>query len=279
MLPALLLATALGVPSATLVRYDVVETMKALTPAGPRSRALSGSVSVLGGKARWELSGERFPGVSARSAIADGGALVLLDTEASIATPVSREEFEGLFRSQPGPAGPSSAAIRDLSASVVRDGGGLPFEGLPTERWAVRCKYTLVALQPGSVVRVMVEVAGTIETAPEAAPPPTPFDGLLRLFHARGEVREALAAELLKVNGLPVRVCLETVSESLAEPVGAPGSTGAGRSARATTTMTRTVSNLIRRPAAEGDEILFTIPESYRSIPLERIKTGGPPPP
>ncbi len=277
MLPALLLAAALGAPSATLVRYDVVETMRALTPAGPRNRALSGTVSVLGGKARWELSGGRFPGVAARWAIADGGALVLLDPEASLATPVSREEFDALFQSQPGPAGPSSAAIRDLSASVVRDGNGLPFDGSPTERWAVRCNYTLVTAQPGRLVRVMVEVSGTIETAPEPAPPPTPFDDLLRLFHARGEVREALAVQLLKVNGLPVRVRLDASTEALAEAVGAPGGTGAGSPARATSTTTRTVSNLSRRPAAEGDEALFAVPESYRSLPLERVKTGGPP--
>ena len=276
MLPALILAAALGAPAGTLVRYEVVETMRALTPSGPRNRALAGTVSALGGKARWDLSGGRFPGVAARAAITDGGALVLLDPEASLATPVSREEFEGLFQPAPGPAGLSTAAIRDLSASVVRDGNGVPFDGSPTERWAVRCKYQLVTAQPGRIVRVTAEVSGTIETAPEPAAPPTPFDDLLRLFHARGEVREALALQLLKVNGLPVRVRLDATSEALAEAVGAPGDTGAGSPARATSTTTRTVSNLSRRPAAEGDETLFAVPESYRSLPLERARTEGP---
>ena len=277
MLPALLFVAALGAPVGTLVRYEIVESMRALTPSGPRNRALAGTVSALGGKARWELSGGHFPGVAARSAIADGGALVLLDPEASLATPVSREEFEGLFQSPQGPAGSSSASIRDLSASVARDGNGAPFDGSQTERWSVRCKYTLVSAQPGRVVRVTVEVSGTIETIPEPAAPRTPFDDLLRLFHARGEVREALAAQLLKVTGLPVKVRLDSSTEALAEAVGAPGGAEAPAPVRASSTTTRTVSNLSRRPAAEGDEALFAVPESYRSLPLERARTEAPP--
>jgi hypothetical protein len=275
---ALLLAAAgLSGPPATLVRYEVEEATRALTPAGPRGEALAGTVTAIGGKARWDLSASRFPGVGARTALSDGEALVLLDPDTSVATPVSREEFEGLFQPPPGPQGPSSNAIRDFSASVVRDGNGAPFEGAPTERWTVRCAYALVTAQPGRLVRVTYEVSGTIETVVEPALTPTPFDDLLRLFRARDKAREALAAQLQKVTGLPVRVRLEAVSEALAEAVGTASGTGADRPARATSTTTRTVSNLRRRPAAEADTTLFRVPESYRSLPLERVRKGGPP--
>jgi hypothetical protein len=275
---ALLLAAAgLSGPPATLVRYEVEEATRALTPAGPRGEALAGTVTAMGGKARWDLPASRFPGVGARTALSDGGALVLLDPDTSVATSVSPEEFEGLFQPSPGPQGPSSTTIRDLSASVVRDGNGAPFEGAPTERYAVRCAYTLVTAQPGRLVRVTYEVSGRIETVVEPALTPTPFDGLLRLFRAHGEAREALAAQLQKVTGLPVRVRLEAVSEALAEGVGTASGAGADRPARATSTTTRTVSNLRRRPAAEVDTTLFRVPESYRSLPLERVRKGGPP--
>ncbi|MGE5345358.1 MAG: hypothetical protein ACM3JH_05330 [Acidithiobacillales bacterium] len=278
MLPALVLA-AVGLSGAppTLVRYDVVEAIRALTPAGPRDRAVAGTVTAMGGKARWDLTASRFPDVRARSALWGGGGLVLLDPDASVATPVSAEEFGELFQAPPGAAGLSTAGVRDLSASVARDGKGAPFEGIPTERWAVRCSWTLVSAQPGRLVRVKHEVLGKIETIEDPSLSPTPFDDLLRLFRARGEAREALEAQLRKLKGLPVRVRLDETSEALAEAVGAAGGGAApGSPVRATSTTTRTVSNLRRRPAAEGDASLFTVPESYRSVPLERVKTGSP---
>ncbi len=279
MLTALVLAAAgLSGPPATLVRYDVEETIRALTPAGPRDRAVAGTVTAMDGKARWDLQASRFPDVRARSALWSGGVLVLLDPDASVATPVSAEEFEELFQPQPGPAGISSTEIRDLAVTVERDGSGAPFEGLPTDRWAVRCSWTLVSTQPGRLVRVKHEVSGRIETTDDPSVSPTPFDDLLRLFRARGEAREALAARLRKLKGLPVRVRLEEASEALAEAVGSAGRGAApGSPVRATSTTTRTVSNLRRRPAAEGDASLFAVPESYRSVPLERAKTGNPP--
>jgi hypothetical protein len=277
MIALLLAAAALSGPPATLVRYEVEEATRSLTPAGPRGEALAGTVTAIGGKARWDLSVSRFPGVGARAAVWGGGALVLLDPETSIATPVTSEEFEGLFQPPRGPEGPATTAVKDLSASVVRVGNGAPFEGASTERYEVRCVFTLVTAQPGRVVRVKREVTGGIETVAEPALEPTPFDDLLRLFRARGEAREALEAELRKVTGLPVRVRLEAVSEALAEGVGSGGGGAPDRPARATSTTTRTVSNLRRRPAVEADTALFRVPESYRSLPLERVRTGGPP--
>jgi hypothetical protein len=276
---AILLAVAgLSGPPPTLVRYEVEEAIRALTPAGPRNRAVAGTVTAMGDKARWDLRASHFPGVGARSALWGGGALVLLDPETLVSTSVTPEEFEGLFQPPPGPAGLSSDRIRDLSASVERDGNGASFEGTPTERWTVRCAWTLVSAQPGRLVRVKNDVSGRIETIEGAALAPTPFDDLLRLFRARGEVREALEAQLRKLRGLPVRVRLEAVSEALAEGVGASRGDAQGSPVRATSTTTRTVSSLQRRPAAEGDASLFSVPESYHSVPLERVVTGGPPP-
>lgn len=277
MLAGLLLAAALGAPPATLVRYEVVETTRALTPSGPRVRALAGTVSALGGKARFELSGGRFPGVAARSAIAEGGALVLLDPEASLATPVSREEFDALFQPAPGPEGLATSELKDVLASAVRSGDGTPFDGRPTARWKVSVSFVLVTAQSGRVVRLKHESSGVVETAePDDGSVPTPFDDLMRLFRVRGAARSALQAELLKVTGLPVRVRLEASTEAFSEGVGPGAAAGAAPPVRATWTTTRTVSAHERRKAKEADAAAFAVPESYRYQPLERARTEGP---
>ncbi len=278
MLTAILLAAAgLSGPPATLVRYDVEEAVRALTPAGPRDRAVAGTVTAMGGKARWDLQASRFPEVTARSALWSGGDLVLLDPDGSVATPVSAEEFEELFQAAPGAAGVSTEEVRDLSVSVARDGHGASFDGMPTDRWTVRCSWILLSAQPGRLVRVKHQVSGRIETIEDPSLMATPFDDLLRLFRARGEPREALEAQLRMLKGLPVRVRLEESSEALAEAVGGASSGAAsGTPVRATSTTTRTVSNLRRRPATEGDASLFSVPDSYRSVPLERVRSGSP---
>ncbi len=277
MLPALLLAAALGAPPATLVRYEVVEATRALTPSGPRDLALAGTVSALGGKARWELSGGRFPGVAARAAIADGSTLVLLDPEASLATPVSGEEFDALFQPGPGPEGLATSDLKDVLASAARSGDGLSFEGRPTSRWKVSVSFVLVSAQSGRVVRLKHESSGVVETVDLGDPSiPTPFDGLIRLFRVRGAARSALSTELAKVTGLPVRVRLEASTEALSEGVGTGAAAGAAPPARATWTTTRTVSGLERRAATRADASAFTVPESYHFRPLERTRTQEP---
>lgn len=277
MLPALFLVAALGAPPATLVRYDVMETTRALTPSGPRNRALAGTVSVLGGKARWELSGGRFPGVAARAAIADAGTLVLLDPEASLATPVSRGEFDALFQPAPGPETLVTSELKSVEASVVRSGEGTPFEGRPTARWKVSVSFVLVSAQSGRVVRLKHESTGVVETVvPDDPSVPTPFDGLIRLFQIRDSARAALETELAKVTGLPVRVRLEASTEGLTERVGSGATAAAAPPARASWTTTRTISRLESRAATEEDAAAFAVPESYRSWPLERARTEGP---
>lgn len=277
MLSALLLATALAAPDASLVRYDVEETTRALTPSGPQNRALAGTVRALGEKARWELSGGRFPGVAARTAIADGATLVLLDPEASAYTPVSLEEFDGLFVTPPGPEGLATTELKDVAASAVRSGDGSPFEGRPAARYKVSVSFVLVTTQAGRVVRLKHQAGGIIETV-ELEPPsvPTPFDGLMRLFRVRGAARTALATELLKVTGLPVRVRLDASSEAISEGVGPGGTPSGSPPVRATWTTTRTLSRLERRAATNADAALFVVPESYRFRPLERGRMGGP---
>jgi hypothetical protein len=276
MLAALLLAAALAAPDGTLVRYDVVESTRALTPSGARDRALAGTILAMGGKARWDLSASRFPGVAARSAIAEGASLVLLDPDSASAVPLSRDEFDGLFLAAPGPEGASAAELSDVTAEVRPSGDESSFEGRPVTRWTVAFSFVLVSTQVGRVVRLRHEASGIVETVgPESGASRTPFDDLLRLFRARGAARDALALELAKVTGLPVRVRIEASSESVSESVGPGGAAGAKPPVRATWTTTRSVSRLERRAAKEEDAALFAVPESYRFIPLEKAKSQG----
>ncbi len=278
-----LLLLALGgptSPAATVVRFEVVEATRALTPAGPRETALSGTVTVSDGKARWELKSSRFPGVTASVALGDGSGVTLLDPGQAVAASASWEEFAALFSPPPGPEGMSADAFRDVAATVTREGPGTPVDGFPTARYRVSCSFALVSSQPGRSVRVKHSVSGTIEASEALASARTPFDDLLRLFRVRGAAREKLSEELEKVAGLPVKVRLEAQSESQAEAVGATAGPGASARppARATWTTTRTLSALVRRPVSERDGTLFAVPESYRSRSLDRLRTGGLPP-
>jgi len=272
---ALLVAAvaALSGPPPTLVRYEVLESTRALTPAGSREVALLGTVVTAAGKARWESPGARLPGVAARAALFDGANLFLLDPDASVVSPISREEFDQLFQPPPGPQGTAISRVKDLVVSVAGDGPGKLTDGSPTSRWTVSCTYTLVTAQPGRLVRVRSDVRGTIETLEGGGLAPTPFDDLLRLFRVRGEVREALELELQKVTGLPVRVRLDATSEALVETAGATGRAGTDRLPKSTSTTTRTVSIRERRPMTKDDAALFAVPDAYRSIPFERLRT------
>ncbi|HQR44611.1 MAG TPA: hypothetical protein PLB02_12705 [Thermoanaerobaculia bacterium] len=270
-------AAALAAPPPTLVRYELVESTRSLTPTGSREQALKGTVVTAGGKARWDMPGARLPGVTARAALFDGASLFLLDPDESTVSPLSREEFDELFQAPPGPRDGPPAATKDLVVWVERDGDGPPLGGTPTARWTVGCTYTLVAAQPGRLVRVRHETRGTVETLEEGGLAPTPFDDLLRLVRVRGEAREALGRELQKVSGLPVRVRFEASAEALAEASG-PGGGAPASPVRSTSTTTRTVSILERRPLGKDDAALFTVPDAYRPRPLSQLKTEGAPP-
>lgn len=278
---ALLVAAVatLSGPPPTLVRYEILESSRAVTPAGSRELALKGTVVTAGGKARWETPGSRLPGVAARAALFDGANLFLLDPDASVVSPATRQEFDELFQAPAGPPGMATAGMKDLVASVTGDGAGKLPDGAPTSRWSVSCAYTLVSTQPGRVVRLRHEVRGTVESLEGGGLTPTPFDDLLRLFRVRGEAREALELELRKVTGLPVRVRLEATSEAVVEAAGADASAGARRPVKSTTTTTRTVSIRERRPLTKDDAELFSVPDSYRTVPFERLKSGGTPQP
>ena len=274
---ALLLALLAAAPGPAVFRYDVEESTRALTPAGPRNEALAGTVRVRGGKSLWELSASRLPGVSANAVLADGENLVLLDREVSTYTPVSREEFEALFLGERGADGAVEAEAKDVVAGAVPTGAGAPFEGRPTVRWEVSFSFLLVSKQAGRMVRVRHAEDGVVETvAAEPGGPPTPFDDLARLFRGRGEAREALVRELAKVTGLPVRVRIDASSEAMSETVGPGGGPAAKPPVRATWTTTRTVSHLQRRAASEADARAFEVPQTYHVLPLERERTTRP---
>jgi len=278
---ALLVAAvaSLSGPPPTLVRYELLESTRVLTPAGSREVALKGTVVTAGGKARWETPGTHLPGVTARASLYDGANLFLLDPEASVVSPVTREEFDGLFQPPAGARGMATAATKDLVASVTGEGSGKLPDGSATSRWSVSCAYTIVSTQPGRVVRMRHEVRGTVESLEREGLAPTPFDDLLRLFRVRGEAREALELELKKVTGLPVRVRLEASSEAVVEAAGAEAGAGARRPAKSTTTTTRTVTILERRATTKEDAALFSVPDAYRTVPFERLRSGGSPRP
>jgi hypothetical protein len=147
---------------------------------------------------------------------------------------------------------------------------------MPTARWRVELKWTLVVMLPGGISSVRHTTRGTIETA-EVSEARSPFDDLSRLFAARGEAREALEAELGKVAGLPVAVFLESTAESSGQAVASAAAAGtAERPFTTTTTVKRVVSKLVRVRLRPQDEVLFTVPSGFKSRGLERLLLDGP---
>lgn len=261
---------------ARLVRYEIVESRHSLTPRGERDEALAGTVLVAGDRARWDLTSGVFPRSRATAALVHRDGLTLLDTKEGIAAEAGRGDFEALFVPKAAESPAASPVVRDLSVSVRSDGAGRTFEGMPTARWSVELRWSLVVTLPGGVNAIRHTTRGTIETVdlPEAL---SFFDGLSRLFAARGEAREALEAELRKVAGLPVAVSLSSEAEASGEPVAPAAAAGAlERPFRTTTTIRRAVSKLERGRLRPEDEVRFTVPPGFKSRGLERLLQDGP---
>jgi hypothetical protein len=272
----LALAASPSPPPAPLVRYEVVESSHAMTPRGERDSALAGTVTVAGERARWDLVAGTFPRSRATAALADRSGFTLFDMKDGIAAAATREDFESLF--QPKASEPPSAApaIRDIVASVRAEGAGGRFEGMPTERWRVELKWTLLVTLPGGIRSVRHATVGTIDTVdvPEAR---SVFDDLSRLFTSRGEAREAIEAELRKVAGLPVFVSLESTAEPRVEAVASTAAPGtAERPPTTTTSVKRSVSQLVRARLRPQDETLFEVPQGFKARGLERLILEGP---
>jgi hypothetical protein len=234
-------------------------------------------VRVAGGRARWELANGTFPRSSAAVAIADGPVVTLLDLKERLSASATPDDFTALFQGRPATAGSAAVAVRDVSVRLRPDGKGRAFQGRPTSRWTVEAAWTLVFSTTGRVARIATEVKGAVETLDEPAARST-FDGLGRLIPARGEVAEALDAELARLPGLPVSAVLDVVSKSSAEAAGMPsGTEPPPRPTETRQTITRRVSNLAVRKGAATDEAVFAIPDDFHARALDRIVPEGPP--
>lgn len=257
-----------------LVRYELNETWRWMTPLGERTRALVGSVASLGEKVRWELSRGGFPGTRARLLVTDGRSLALVDTDGGASARLTGADVRALFVPAEAPEpGLSSARLSDVAASLVREGPGAPFEGRPTVRYSLTLGYRLDVATPGRTARVKTSCRGSLVVVEEGIPPArTPPDDLLRLVPARQEARDALEAELGQLGGLVVRARITIESERDATVLSGASGPGGGETALKTTTLvSREVTGLSVLPASPEDGRRFGVPEEARLVGLERL--------
>jgi hypothetical protein len=271
---ALLCVPSFAEPAARpdVVSYELTESTRTFTPAGERTRTSAGTVSIAGGKARWELARTAaFPRSSAGVAIVDGAVVTLLDTKERLAASATLDDFTALFRGRPATEGAAAVAVKDVSAKVQPGGAGRVFEGRPTARFSVDASWTLVVSAPGRIARVATSVKGTIDALDEPAAR-SAFDALGRLLPARGEAAEALDAELARVQGLPVSASFDVASKTSVEQPGPPSAADPPPAPVETRqTIARKVEKLAVRKGAPADDALFSIPEDFHSRSLERI--------
>ena len=276
-LAAAALMSAPSVDPARLVEYRVTEMVRSVTPHGPSSSALVGSIAVSAERARWELEAGTFPHSTASIALAHRGAVTLLDTAEKISAVTSVAEFDSLLRGMSsGESGGTDSSIRDVELSVKPDGVGRFFQGAPTRRFTIDLRWVLAVQSPGRFVRVRSSMQGIIETAPDCEDARSPFDDLSRLLPLRGEALDALTPELHRVSGFPVFVSFEMSSELQSEPVGPNVAEGMQQTPRTTTTVTRSVSRLQRRKREPTDGSRFEAPEEFRLRGLERLRRSVP---
>jgi hypothetical protein len=284
LLAALLSASLVGAPPAeasaaagnlpSLVTYELAESTRSVTPAGERTVSVGGAVVARGGDARWNLTHGTFPRSRATSVVTGRDGLVLLDGEEKVAARATASDFADLFQGRPSDPGSAAPAVREVSAVLLRDGAGRPFQDRPTARFRLEAVWTVVLSSPGRITRVKTEATGIVESV-AMTEAQSPLDALLRLLSARGAAREALEAELAKVTGLPVFVEISVTSTSSTEAPGIPsGTEPPPKALTAHSTVTRRVRNLATRPGARGDEALVAVPEDFRARGLDRLLVG-----
>ena len=242
-------------PPKMAAEYTLSESWRTVTPRGETVRAVSGRVTVVGGKASWELEAGRFPRSSASAAVADGNEVGLVDRAAKLVSDGVWADFERLFRQEAGKeSGLSSVKVLDLSVSLRKSAAAGLFQGKPTLKWMVDVSYRLVVSTPGRASQVKHELKATIETLPRTEATASPFDRMSRLFPLRGEALAAVEAELAKIDGFPVMVRIDSVAEPL---VGAVLTKGLPETAsspvKTTATILRQVSGLAVHDARPED--------------------------
>jgi hypothetical protein len=270
------LATTAAVPppAAPVFGYVLAESRKSVSPAGERASAVRGSVSVLGGTARWDLESGTFPGATANSLVLGERGGWLVDRKASVAARASLDDVTALFVSPArGEAGPFQATVRDVEVSPAEVAAGPAFEGRPTTRRSFAAAWVLVLSMPGRVGSVRSRLTAVVDVLPD--PPPgvlSPLDDLGRLFDVPVPVMEALAAELAFLAGWPVSVVVETESVQAVDYPGAAAPPSDERRPLQTFTQARReVSALASRPSRDGDPAAFVLSEETRVVGLERL--------
>lgn len=261
-------------PPRPAVGYVLVESRKSVSPAGERASAVRGIVTVLGGTARWDLDTGTFPRTNANTFLVGERDGWLLDRKASVAARARVEDLRDLFvPPAAGDPGPFQSGLSDLEVPPGELANGPSFEGRPTTRIRITATWSLVTSMPGRVGRVRNKLTAVLDALGET-PEGTrsPLDDLGRLFDVPEQVLEALAPELARLRGFPVRVVVETEAELGVDYPGMAAPPSDGRAPpRSRTESTRVVSELRARPAAGKDSALFALSEETRVVGIERL--------
>ena len=257
-----------------VVRYDLAESRKSVSPAGARESAVAGHVVVLGGAARWDLDGGTFPRTRADAVVLGERGGWLVNRKGPTAARAGLDDLGALFvPPAAGDPGPFQSRVADVVVPPAEPSKGPPFEGRPTSRLRLTASWSLVTSMPGRVGRARCRLTALVDAVEEGAGDArSPLDDLGRLLDVPEKVREAIAPELARVRGLPVGVVVETEAELAVDGPGTAPPAADGRSPlRTRTESTRTVSSLVTGPATEGDAALFPLPEETRVVGIERL--------
>ena len=261
-------------PPRPTVGYVLAESRKVVSPAGEQASAVRGSVTVLGGTARWDLETGTFPRTKANALLLGDRDGWLLDRKASVAARATLEDLRGLFvPPAEGDSGPFQSAVSDVEVLPAELANAPSFEGRPATRLRVTASWSLRTSMPGRVGRIRCKLRASLDALadpPEGAR--SPLDDLGRLFDVPPQVLEALAPELARLRGFPVRVVVETEAELGVDYPGTATPPSDGRAPlKSRTETTRIVSGLTSRPATEKDSVRFTLSEETRVVGIERL--------
>lgn len=257
-----------------VVRYVLAESRKSVSPAGERASAVRGHVAVLGGTARWDLDGGTFPRTKANAVVLGERGGWLLDRKDAAAARAGLDDLRALFVPPGGgDPGPFQSGVSDVDIPSAEASPGPSIEGRPTARLRIAASWRVVTSMPGRVGRVRCRLTAVVDAVDDGiADARSPLDDLGRLLDVPDPVREALAPELARVRGLPVSVVVETEAELAVDFPGAAAPPSDGRKPlRSRTEATRTLSELVFRPAAEGDAAGFSLAEGMRVVGIERL--------
>ena len=235
---------------------------------------MRGSVTVLGGTARWDLETGTFPRTKANTLLLGDRDGWLLDRKASVAARATLQDLRGLFvPPAEGEPGPFQSAVSDVEVLPAERTSAPSFEGRPATRLRLTASWSLVTSMPGRVGRVRCKLTAAVDALGD--PPDgtrSPLDDLGRLFDVPAPILDALAPELARLKGFPVRVVVETDAQLAVDYPGAGVPPSDGRAPMRTwTETTRTVSALGTRPATAKDAARIALSEETRVVGIERL--------